>query len=290
MAGNGKSRFKSLRARHDKDATDSMVLFENVPPHLFAPLSQWCDDAFWNNDLGGASAQERAVGDMCIDLHLEPPIPFMYPLAESLCKRDPDRLLDIVDWILHPENRQRMASEYDRSQYDIACNRLEDVLFRSGSAWQVDDPPNQLIKRIPKELDTEFQQATIQNDPISEHLRDAWDAAWRHDDPSEVEAYNSAVKALEASLAPIVIPKSSTATLGTIISALKSKPKKWDTRFRGEETVQALSGMLEELWKTNSRHAGMPPNSLEEAQDAVTIAVAVVALVRRGFVKPTTNP
>ncbi len=164
-------------------------------------------------------------------------------------------------------------------------SELESILFEGRSALAVGEPPDHLIERLPRELVEEFEGAIAKDDEISGYLRKAWSAAWRRDNPSAKEAYDAAVKALEAILAPIVIPNESKPTLGKIIGELGAKHNngKWTTRFRQDETVQTLKALLDELWKSDSRHAGMPPNSLEQAQDAVTIAVAVVALVRRGF-------
>ncbi|MYD72746.1 MAG: hypothetical protein F4Y11_00205 [Chloroflexi bacterium] len=143
---------------------------------------------------------------------------------------------------------------------------------------------------MPEELLLEYQRATSHNDPVGEHLRDAWNAAWRHGDPNVVVAYDGAVKAIEGALIPIVIPDDPAATLGKVLAALRSKPTKWDTRFRGEGTVSALTALLHALWKTHARHAQVSPNSLDQAQDAVTVAVAIVALAQRGFIAPTVTP
>lgn len=289
MAGTAKQRFIPLRARHDSEAAKAMVLLEDVPPHLFGPLAQWCHTAFWQDSWWKGRTTTKAIAEMCLDLQLERSGFSIGNEIKALCKSHPDRFLDIVDWILHPQNRHGIAAERAPVAFATASTDLEEILFRGGSAWQVADPPNQLIKRVPEELISEFQQATIHNDPVSEHLRDAWNAAWRHDDPSAVEAYDGAVKAIEGILIPIVIPNDPTATLGKVLNALRDKPEKWDTRFRGAETVEALTAMLDELWKAHGRHAGMAPNSLEQAQDAVTIAVAVVTLTRRGFLKRVEN-
>ena len=188
---------------------------------------------------------------------------------------DRDQLLNILDYML----AARLVSE----------SEIEDLRahLRDGhSAWQVKDDVSGLTLRVPPEEEEAYQDAIGPGDQASEYLINAWDAARRHNQPSAKEAYGDAVNAIEAVLAPIVIPDDPLPSLGKIIPALRDKPEKWDTRFRGTETVEALEGLLEELWRTNgSRHAGMPANTLEQAQDAVTIAVAVVALTRRGFLK-----
>ncbi len=287
MAGTGKQRFIPLGARHNGEAAKPIVLFEDAPAHLFNPLAEWCAGAFWQDSWWKGRTRTKAIAEMCLDLQLKRSEFSFGNEVEDLCKSHPDRLMDIVDWILHPQNRHGAAAEGAPGAFATACTDLEEILFRGGSAWQVADPPNQVIRRLPEELVTEFEDATSHNDPVSEHLWDAWNAAWRHGDPSAVEAYDGAVKAIEAVLVPIVIPNDPSATLGKVLSALRAKPEKWDTRFRGEETVAALAAMLNELWRTQVRHhkSEYLENTLEEAQDAVTIAVAVVGLCRRGFLE-----
>ncbi len=275
----------------------------SVPPLAAHVLQRWCRDVlrsnFWklfehHSDYDAFSIGEeglklgwglgidlptsgRAYFDDTIDSFtgvyvgevIRPhPVNVILETAED----DHDFLLNIVDYLL----AEALATGTQQHE-------LRRVLVSSRSGWQLSHDNRGLSLRVSPEQEESLRQAASVEDPTAEYLAIAWDAAWRYNVPSIDEAYNGAVKALEANLAPIVTPNSPKPSLGTIISALGDKPEKWDTRFRGAETVQALTAMLDELWKTNSRHAGMPPNSLEEAQDAVTIAVAIVALVRRGF-------
>ena len=290
MASTSKSRFAPLQTRHSEDAAESVELLENVAPHLFGPLVQWCHRSISQDSWWKPRTQEQSIAAMCLDLHIQRSGISFGNEIESLCRPDPDLLLDIADWILHPENRSAKSTRGAFAGFAKACVELEEVLFRGGSTWQVADPPHRLMRRVPEELLLEYQRATSHRDPVSEHLRDAWNAAWRHGNPSVVVAYDGAVKAIEGALIPIVIPNDPTATLGKVLTALRAKPAKWSTRFRGEGTVSALTALLDELWKTHARHAQVSPNSLDQAQDAVTVAVAIVALAQRGFIAPTATP
>ena len=181
-------------------------------------------------------------------------------------------LLDITDYLLHEEHSNHRRTE------------LYNILDLAGSVWRVGDPGDHLERRVPMELTQTYQAATTADDLISEHLASAWRAAWGRNTNAS-EAYQEAVKALEAALAPIVAPKHPKPTLGTIISNLHAKPGKWRSRFGSETMIESLTCFTNELWKGHSRHTGMESDTLEEAQDAVTIAVAIVALVRRGFLE-----
>lgn len=191
-------------------------------------------------------------------------------------ENDQRTLLHVADYLLASE----LASDYDARQ-------LELLLRGSNSAWRMNVDWNGLSLLVPVEELAELDLASAGGDSSAKYIADAWDAAWRTEDPNAVKAYDSAVKAIESILVPIVIPKHPTPTLGRVIKALQAKPEKWDTRFRGSPTVEALAAMLEEVWKTQVRHGKSEylENTLEEAQDAVTIAVAVVGLCRRGFLE-----
>ena len=268
------------------------------PPELeYIALSQWTSDVLsanlhqlydWNGDREVGYINNRGIAvaralniDMPIrywlyvdrfgDVYVEnPPVARIMSIADD----DTDLLLDIIDYAL--------SSDFVTA---AGVDELHGHLRDGNSAWQVNRDNSGLTLRVSKEEEGQFQEAISVDDMAGRYLTSAWDAARRRNSPSPKEAYDAVVKALEAILAPIVIPNETEPTLGKILGELGAKhnKEKWSTRFRGNETVQALRGLLKEVWKSDSRHAGMPPNSREQAQDAVTIAVAVVALVRRDF-------
>lgn len=250
-------------AQQGLEPYDIPTLDENVTPHLAPYLRRWCLGILERNPKTRARMSRR----MRLVLGTHP-----INRLVSMIRDKPDMLLNIAHWLLTEGNVRA-----DR------VTELEQLLSEAGSAWMVDIEASMLRRRLSREEEDSLRLAVGPADDAAEHLKEAWTAAWRRETPSQVEAYDGAVKALEAILAPIVIPKNTEPRLGTIIRALEDKPEKWESRFRGPETVKAIKSMLDELWKTHGRHAEMTPNSLEQAQDAVTIAVAVVALVRRGF-------
>ena len=189
---------------------------------------------------------------------------------------DNDMLLNIADYLL--------AS--DLATADDAA-RLRAFLLDSRSAWRVDDDAQALALRVPPQEEESYQQAVAAGDAAAQYLSDAWDAVWKRAEPSAQEAYLNAVSAIESILAPHVTPDDPRPSLGKMRAALRDKPEKWDTRFGGEKTVEVLASLLDELLAAQVRHGGPQhlANTLEEARDAVTIAVAVVGLVRRGFLQ-----
>ena len=260
-------RYVPFTAQQGLEAYEIPALDERVTPHLAPHLWEWCSDIL--------RRQPRVCDRMSLQMRLvlkNNPIVHL----NSMVREKPDMMLDIADWLVAEGNLEPNR-----------ITELEQLLSDAGSAYMVDRAESTLRRRLLREEEEEMRIALAMGDATATHLRQARTAAWRRDDPSAVEAFDGAVKAIESILAPIVIPKHPTPTLGKVIQALQQRPEKWDTRFRGEETVTALTAMLDELWRSQVRHhkSEYLENTLEEAQDAVTIAVAVVGLCRRGFLE-----
>lgn len=265
-----------LLARHGMDKRDYSVRSRDVEPHLKDRLWDWCHPYIFRKP-GRYYYELNSRGHlMCLTLRLA-------ESSESELKestsRNPNVLLNMADWLLQTIE----FSDYERSRVE----RLEQMLNAGGSAWQVAPDGKSLIERTLDAERTAVELAVQGDDQIAADINAAWNAAWRREEPSAAEAYAAAVKAIEGALAPIVTPDDSKPSLGKMISALRDKPEKWDTRFRGVETVDALAAMLDEMWRSQHRHGGGvgAPNTLDEARDAVSIAVAVVGLCRRGFLE-----
>ena len=279
-------------------------LWVHVPELEERPLREWCRDVLSSNmaslyreepDFDSLVIQQGGVKlSRSLDIVLPESCRMDYSATDSFTDQYPvreakpnplevimdttwddrDMLLNIADYLLASE----LASEADAAA-------LRGFLRDSGSVWEVDEEGRELTRRTPPEQHEAYQAAIAPGDAASRHLQDAWRAAWSRREPSARDAYDGAVKALESALKPIVSPTNDRTTLGTLVRDLRKKPAKWDTRFGGEQTVETLTALLDELWSTQDRHGEEEyrTNTLEEAQDAVTIAIAVVGIVRRGF-------
>lgn len=263
--------YTPLRARHGMDLRDYAPRTKDIEPHLHQPLWGWCSEHLFDDYYQTLSPQLLSVA-----LRMEE---CSYSALANATDNDPNLLLDMVDCLL------RFGEFDDHDDSDIVW--LEQMLDAGGSVWQVAPDRKSLIERTLEVELTALQLAAQGDDQIAADINAAWKAAWRRQDPSANEAYTAAVKAIEGVLAPIVTPDDLIPSLGKMISALRDKPEKWDTRFRGVETVEALVAMLDEVWRSQHRHGGGSgvPNTLDEARDAVSITVAVVGLCRRGFLE-----
>ena len=256
------------------DKRDYSIRSRNVESHLKDRLWGWCRPYIvsdMHRDMLNSHGHR-----MCVALRLAE---WSEPELENCTNRKPNVLLNMADWLLQTDE----SRDYEHPH----IKRLEQMLDEGGSAWRVAPDGKSLIERTLEVESTAVKLAAQGDDQIAADINAAWNAAWRREEPSAAEAYAAAAKAIEGALAPIVTPDDPKPSLGKIIPALRDKPEKWDTRFRGVETVEALAAMLDEVWRSQHRHGGGAgvPNTLDEARDAVSIAVAVVGLCRRGFLE-----
>ena len=293
--------FAPLLARHGMDGRDYSVRSKDVEPHLTDSLWDWCRSYIVSRKSGTNSYMLNSRGRrMRVALRLA--VSSVSEL-ENFTSRKPNALLNMADWLL--QNNE--SSDYEL----LRLEQLEQMLDEGGSAWQVAPDGKSLIEQLEQMLDEggsawrvapdgksliertlDAEHAAVKlaaqgDDQVAADIHTAWSTAWRREEPSAAEAYAAAVKAVEGVLAPIVTPDDPEPSLGKMIPALRDKPEKWDTRFHGAETVEALTAMLNEVWRSQHRHGGGAglPNTLDEARDAVSIAVAVVGLCRRGFLE-----
>ena len=265
-------QYVPLSKRDGKDERDYDVLHEGAPRWMRKQLLEWLNRNLHSSAPDG-HWYEAALNEMELDLKL--------PISEGrdllpACSDDELLLLNVINWMLeHPEHR---------SYEEVVA----DILDRGGSAWQVvwADGAARLERRVVRALSELAHRVMAVGDVSGQHLQNAWREAWGINGSAN-EAYDQAVKAVEAALVPLVSPKNGKATLGTIILEMTSKPERFKVRLeprRGADATRAFIGQLEVLWQSHRRHG--EPNavvqmSVDEARDAVSLAAQVVDWIQR---------
>ncbi len=190
-------------------------------------------------------------------------------------RKDETVFLDILDLTL-AYNRT-----YGRSQ------ALEQVLYAGGSVWRVNDLGDGLERRVTDEEKAAYDGAVSPADEVAAELSTAWAHAYgRNPDPSD--AWDHAIKAVEASLWSIVTPNNNKANLGTIAGHLGKQAQQFALRLASSSdratNVETLGQMLRLMWPNPDRHAtgARRAPSQQEAQNVVHLAVLVVSWVRSG--------
>jgi hypothetical protein len=132
-----------------------------------------------------------------------------------------------------------------------------------------------------------YELATSPTDHASGELAEAWSKAYGLQ-PNASDAWDHAIKALEAILIPIVCPTRDKATLGSVAADLKAQPGRFTFRLQGSglDGVETLEVMLRLLWPNPDRHGGGPnPRvpTIGEARAVVQLAVTIVQWGRDGL-------
>ncbi|MEU6184092.1 hypothetical protein [Streptomyces coeruleorubidus] len=193
------------------------------------------------------------------------------------CKQDEDLHLDLLDYLL--TNSKRGAGRWAA---------LEHALSLGGSAWMAVAGQG-LQRRVDATAQESFSAASAPADLASEELKQSWDRAFSRD-PDASDAWDHAIKAVEAVLIPIVIPKQDKPQLGHVVGSFKSQGERWRFVLPGEDmsnSIQPVLAALNMLWPNPDRHAneGRRKPTLEEARAAVHLAVTVVQWARAGAIQ-----
>lgn len=242
--------------------------YEGIPGHLRAPISDWILSV-----LGGSDSESR-ISTVAVLVRFDV-VPGRTPwnTAQRMVSHgltDEEFGLDLIDATL------KVAGEYRNKNDD-----LWGVLALGASVWTIGEDKESLTRAVGAEVSEAFQSAVSVEDAVSKDLREAWTNAFgRNGDPAD--AWDHAIKALEHLLIPIVIPNVAKPNLGGVIGTLKNNPGgKWRCSLPGKDgdhDPAALAYALELIWPDPARHGGKgtPPATTEQAQTAVSLAVALI--------------
>lgn len=263
------------------------VLYPDVPPWLYPSLAAWAEERIAGR---GPEPLRRIVRVLTWDV--EPDAHLWSEFQRRL--REDEELLDIVNYFLKVEGQ----NEY--GHISPAVVEMVVILSEAGSAWTVgiieedrgDGQPRWgLMERLPAEVSEAVESVASAADRSGEHLRSARAHLYGRG-PNPTEAYRDAVRAVEAAGKPVVSPKNSKTTVGTIKADIRQAPEgKFRFAIQGREesdprdTVVAMLGLL--YSGQHDRH-GNPeaPGSVsqEEAEAAFHLAVTLVHWFRSGAI------
>jgi hypothetical protein len=281
------------------------ALYEGVPAHLGQSLLYWLDSLFareegeFHEDEDFVAVERRAgriAARLRLDLRSVPDARARPRYSKTYRNRqsasvalvhlageaDDTVLLDVIDATLADGVRKSDARELDR------------LLADGGSAWRVADDAAALERRVNPIATKALRRTT---GTAASHLKAAWSAAYgRHPDPSR--AYSQAIKAVETSYIPVVLPRDRLATLGKVIGELNQNAPRWQLAINAPggapADISTLLAMLRLLWQGQiDRHGGNGPAiaiTAPAAEAAVHLAVTLVQWCESGAIQPTSNP
>ena len=179
---------------------------------------------------------------------------------------------------------------------DDAATLLEIYLRDSRSAYCVatdGDGTRVLQHRQPKELSELFDCEANQPGRAAKHLRTAWSKCFGLN-PDTKGACIEAVSAIEVAGKPVVSPKNSKTTLGTICRDIRSAPDKWETDSEAVSSVQTVLGMMQMVWNEGHYRHGDESAPLDVTQEAaemtVQTAMLLVTWFRSGRIRVKAQP
>lgn len=248
-------------------------LVDGVPDHIKAPLADWLQE-FTSHPYRGANSDE-------LDLLIAR---LQWPIVE----RDPSRRHNAVYRYIGGDDEAFLDA------LDLVCQvsredrrkKLDRILESGLSVFRVRGyEPYGLEERLGEESRAAISRAASAADAAGEHIADAWSYAYGRE-TNATAAWNSAVKAIEFLLQPIVEPNSRTARLGTMLPALRAKPEKWEFAVSGgggDVSATPFLRAMEIITYEPGRHGTDPARAtIEQARVVVLQAVTIVEWLRAG--------
>ncbi|MEV5804068.1 hypothetical protein [Streptomyces parvulus] len=246
---------------------------EGVPSYLVPSLDHWAEGIFGYRSPKGMDEPLIISAALAVRVAVSgrQAVEKMQHLLH-VCRQDEDYYLDMLDYLLRYSSRGKGWWQ-----------SLEESLSLGGSAWMATREQG-LQRRVDPTAQESFTSATSPADLASEELKHAWDRAFSRD-PDASDAWDHAIKAVEAVLLPVIVPKQEKAQLGHVVGSLKSQPERWTFVLPGaamDNSIQPVLEILNILWPNPDRHAnqGRRKPTLAEAQAAVHLAVTVVQWAR----------
>lgn len=245
----------------------------DVPDVLRYPLRHWLEGAMGYRARLNVDLVHRVAMRVGVTL-----LPSVYQSAGGQLLdatfADDDVLLDVLDAVL-------------KETAGRAAPGLRELLELGGSTWTVSADGTELQQRVPPTYADAAEAAMTPADQASGELREAWAKVYGRD-PDPSDAWDHAIKAVEAVIVPIVVPKKAKATLGDVLGELKANPGGFGFVLNSSSQtvgpVETVEAMLRMIWPNPDRHGGAATRAptLAEAETVVQVALTVVQWCRSG--------
>ena len=192
-------------------------------------------------------------------------------------KSDPKFYLDVIDFVVS------LSGEPDLQWLE------EELLWEVAHEYRVDYANRRLVKRVDETVYGAYLKAATPTDQASELLREAWAASYAREGRDPAVAWDKAVAAVEAILAPIISPNDTKATLGKLRAALRDAPTRFECDIPhpdGSSGAEQLLAALGAIQFRPGRHGG-DGRECDPSHSVATVlqAVTIIGWVREGLVR-----
>lgn len=183
-----------------------------------------------------------------------------------------ENFIDCIDFIVFNTN-----TYYEECR--VLILELSDILRYSNTNWMIASDKNtyklMMQRRVLPETQENYSSLANSVDGLTgRHLREAWRHAYMHDGDYK-QAWESARKAVECLLHPIVSPKNNRATITTMIRDINARHDKWECDIpAGNDTP--VNKFLEflRMMPYEPGHHGQSDGSITEREAQAQVAVA----------------
>lgn len=267
------SEWRRLSVREGRRARPALT--ENFSPAATRGLIHWLEGelgyrtAEGNFDFDGLVLSIALICDVDVDPNRAWDRSLMRQLLDAAAQND-DLMLDVLDATL--------SKSVARTH-----KKLRGLLQDAASVWTVADGGSALVRRVGRAAEAAYRDARSVEDAASAELSEAWLAMYGAA-PNYSDAWDHGIKAMETVLVPIVAPKNSRATLGTVITELEKGANAVSFALG---SVEALGALMRFAWPNPDRHGGSQGRAPEEAETSgvVHLAVTVIQWVRSGVIR-----
>lgn len=253
--------------------------FEGVTESMRVPLVTWLHSSL--NYLEAFMSETSMLNEFQTRLRFD-----FLPGSSTLSRRQnfvaeivssEDKFLDSIDLALELIPR-------DHNIHSIV-GELNKILEHSSSNLIARKDANDfygLEKRTSDALRTSFESATKSGNSPAHHLKLAWDSLYGKN-PNFDLSYSESIKAIEASLIPLVSPNDSAPTITKMRNAIFDKPSKWVFAIGTPTSVVSL---LSEVYENQASRHGRDyipeAQNFDEAASIFQVALLVAELISNG--------
>lgn len=282
--------WRPLDLEDDESIAEYDALHDGVPEWMCAPYWAWVRDEItqmrrvYTNSMSGSYSQIRMlnvtlVEQMCLALKLTLPNLRSENVDYSTGRDQLNGAMKVLRAHTHP---LQVADYLLAHRTDANSQILQDLLDRAKSARTLGQRAGRpgLIRRVPLGAQIAADDTMARAGQAGVRLANAWEALYGlSPDPSI--AYGHAIKAVEDASIPVVSPKNTSATLGTVIRDMEQQGD-WklpmDREHDKAPTGPVLVSMMRVLWHgQHDRHGGQPsaPGNVSVAEASVAVGLAV---------------
>lgn len=254
--------------------------YDGVPEHMHAELRRWM------TSVDETHARWSTGSRLAVVIALRTGVTFRdyySPTGETLlveasAQGGDEKVLDVIEGYLHVAG-------------DELAKDLRGLFAIAGHTLTVGPDNKTLVEVVEPAMHTLATEALQPEDRASHELQEAWTNAYGRG-PDASDAWDHAIKAVEALVGPLVEPNNAASTLGSQMAVIRndatSKNPKWSAtalkRHGGESAHGAVLSLLQKIWVNPDRHGSGTPTSptLAQARAVVVLAVSVVQMAREG--------